>query len=104
MAADEFAILRERDVALDDACALARRGHVRLACVLGELKRGAAVADREVGRLERAGGALLERRLEFAVGHGVDEERRPGAELDGSTLHGRVLRQSEYGPKDQHND
>jgi len=83
VAADQFLVLGEGYVAFDDAGAHARGGFVGFLRVLGELHRRAAVADREIARAERAVGALLQRALERAVLHVLDEEERARAELDG---------------------
>ena len=80
--ADELLVLGEGHVALDDAGAHARGGVVRLLGVLGELQRGAAVADREVGAARLVVEACQESLLERAVVHLVDEELGSRAELD----------------------
>ena len=82
VAAHQLAVLRECDVALDDARAHARRGLVGLLGVLGELERGAAMADGEIGAVERPLLALLQLVLEPPVVDAVDQVERPRAELD----------------------
>ena len=83
VAAHQLAVLGEGHVALHDARAHARAGLVGLLGVLGELQRGAAMADGEVGAVERAVLALLQLVLERAFVHAVDQIERPRAELDG---------------------
>src|SRR4029453_9829928 len=82
VAADQLAVRRERDVALDDAGAHAGGGLVGLLRVLGELEGRAAVADREVGLPERPVLALLEAVLERAFVQALHEVERPRADLD----------------------
>ena len=81
MAADQSAILGEGDVALDDAGAHARTGHVRDIRVLGELQRRSAMADGKVGAIERAVLALHQLVLKPALVHALDQVERPRAEL-----------------------
>ena len=90
VAADQFPILGEGHVALEDTSAHARARLVALLGVFGELQRPAtAVADGEVGLVEdRAVRALLEVALERTGGHFFDQVERPRAELDVS---GRTL-------------
>ena len=81
MAADELAVLGEGHVAFDDAGAHARRRDVGFARMLGELQRGAAMADREVGPVERPCLALLEGVLQRPFVHVVDQEERTRPEM-----------------------
>ena len=82
MTADEFLVLREDDVAFDDAGAHSGRGLIGLARMLGKLHRGAAVADGEVAAFERTVGAGEEGLPKGAVRHVVHEEKGSRAQLD----------------------
>ena len=81
VAADEFAILGEGDVAFDDARALASGGRIGLARMFGKLKRGAAMADRPVIGFHRLAEAACELVLERAVFQRVDEIGRPNTDF-----------------------
>jgi len=81
MPADEMAVAGEGDVALDDAGSHDGRGLVGFLGVLRELLRGAAVADGEIGLLERPGRAFLEALLERPRAHALHEVERPRPEL-----------------------
>src|SRR5262249_28087770 len=79
----EVLVLRERHVALEDACAHPRAGLVALLGVLGKLERAAApVADRKRRLLESVVSALLEGALERTGAHLFNEIEGPGAELN----------------------
>jgi hypothetical protein len=82
VAADELEVLGEGHVALEDPRTHPGAGAVALGGVLGEEERRTAVRDREVGARERRIGAGGEPVAQRPVRHRVDEERRPGADLD----------------------
>ena len=84
VAADEFFVFGEGNVAFEDACAFTRASEVGIAGVLGELERGATVANGKFGffrRLLRTGEQLL---FEGAVFEVVDEVK--GADTVGQRL------------------
>jgi hypothetical protein len=86
MATHERTIAGEGDVALDDAGTHARGGFVGFACVFRELQRRAAVADREIGALERAVLAAFELRLQRTRVHAGHQIKRPRADLRRSAV------------------
>ena len=92
--ADELFVLGEGDVTLEDARTHSGARLIGLARVLGELQRGATMADREIALLEGTGGALLQLTLEAAVFHLVDEEERTRTELHASIHCAGDLRRS----------
>jgi len=90
VAAHQLPVLREGDVALDDAGALARGRHVRLAGVLRELQPGSAVSDGEVAPEKRPLGAGRELALEPPLVHVVDQVERTRPQLDILDAAGRL--------------
>ena len=81
VATHQLPVLGEGHVALNDAGTHASGRHIGLFRVFGELQGSAAVADREVGPLKGAFGALLEFGLELPLIHVFDEEVRTRPEL-----------------------
>jgi hypothetical protein len=78
----ELEIFREGDVAFNDSGAHACARLICLTGMLGKLQRRAAVADGEIGAVERSVAAARELRLERAVLHVVDHKERPRPELN----------------------
>lgn len=91
MAAYQLAVLRERDVALDDAGTLPRCGLVRLLGVFRELQRRTAVPDREVCAAEGAVFALHQPVLQRAFIHALNQVERPRPKLDRTAIFLAVL-------------
>jgi Holliday junction resolvasome RuvABC endonuclease subunit len=79
---DQLPGLGKGNVAFHDASAHACGGFIRLLGMLGELKRGAAVADPEVGLHEGLVAALLQCTFERARIHILDKIIRPRTHLD----------------------
>src|SRR5215510_16014410 len=92
-------MLREGDVAFDDARAHPRARLVGLLGVLGELQRGAAVSDGEVSAAEWAVLALLQFVLQRAFVHAVDEVERARPELDALVGTTRIVVAIVVGPR-----
>ena len=79
--AHQLAVLGESHIAFDHARTLARTGFIRFLGVLGELQRGAAMSDGEIGLVERTGLAALQLVLEAAVVQTVDQIEGAVADL-----------------------
>jgi hypothetical protein len=73
VAAHEFLVFGERNIALEDTGTLPTSGSETFEGVLGELKGCAAMRDDEVGGAERPFGAGLQLSLQRAIVHVVDE-------------------------------
>ena len=80
--ADELEVFGKGHVALENPRAHAGARLVRFLRVLGKLQRGAAMADRERARPHRHARTAQQPLLQRAVGHFVDQEERPRAELN----------------------
>jgi len=81
VATHQLAVLGEGDIALDDAGSHARPGAVSHVGMLRELHGRAAVADGEVGAVERTVLALHQAVLELALIHTLHQVEGPRAEL-----------------------
>ena len=84
VAADEFFVFGEGNVAFEDACAFTRASEVGIAGVLGELERGATVANGKFGffrRLLRTGEQLLFEGAVFEVVNEVERAHAVGERL-----------------------
>ena len=83
MTAHEFCVFGESDVTLENACAHAIGGDIRLPGVFRELERGSAMADGKITVLVffGLGRALRQLVFEIPVAHLIDEEERARAEL-----------------------
>ena len=92
MAADEFAVRGEGDVALDDSRAHARGRHIGLARVLRELKGRAAMSDRESAASKGPLAAGLESVAKGTGREGIHQVVGARTELDAVIVPRRVDR------------